>query len=254
MSVDTGTAAPNETPEVPTSGLFGRLSAIFFEPGKVFEEIKRRPTWLGIFLVLALVVIAGQYVAVTRVDYETYMRQALTWNPFTKNMAEEQIQKILSQPRSAFQQYMQVALAPVNLLIAFLFLAGVFLLAFVLMGASLTYKKALAVTFWAMAPPAIILTPLAIVLMLVKEPDSLDVIDISRNVASNLSVAVDEKTNPLLHSLLARIDLFSFWTIYLLALGFSTVAGTKLGKAAAVVLALWGVYVVIRVGISVLMA
>ena len=254
MSVDTATAAPNETPEVPTSGLFGRLSAIFFEPGKVFEEIKRRPTWLGIFVVLALVVIAGQYVAVTRVDSETYMRQALTWNPLTKNMAEEQIQKILSQPRSAFQQYLSVGLAPVNLLIAFLFLAGVFLLAFVLMGASLTYKKALAVTFWAMAPPGIILTLLAIVFMLVKEPDSLDVIDISRNVASNPAVAVDDKTNPILHSLLARIDLFSFWTIYLLALGFATVAGTKLGKAAAVVLVLWGVYVVIRVGISVLMA
>ena len=254
MSVDTATAAPNETPEVPTSGLFGRLSAIFFEPGKVFEEIKRRPTWLGIFVVLAVVVIAGQYVAVTRVDYETYLRQALTWNPFTKNMAEEQIQKILSQPRSAFQQYMQVALAPVTTLIVYLGLAGVFLLAFVLMGASLTYKKALAVAFWAMAPPAIILTLLAIVLMLVKEPDSLDVIDISRNVASNPAVAVDEKTNPLLHSLLARIDLFSFWTIYLLALGFSTVSETKLGKAAAVILVVWGLYVVIRVGIAMLMA
>jgi hypothetical protein len=254
MSGDTATAAPNETPEAPASNFFSRLSAIFFEPGKVFEEIKKRPTWLGIFLLLAPVVIAGQYVAVTRVDYETYMRQALAWNPLSKNMAEEQIQQILSQPRSAVQQYMAVVLAPVNLLIVFLILAGVFLLAFVLMGASLTYKKALAVTFWAMAPPAIIMTLLAIVFMLVKEPDSLDVIDISRNVASNPSVAVDEKTNPVLHSILARIDLFSFWTIYLLALGFAAVAGTKLGKAAAVILVLWGVYVVIRVGISALMA
>jgi hypothetical protein len=149
---------------------------------------------------------------------------------------------------------MQVGLAPVNLLIAFLILAGIFLLAFVLMGATLTYKKALAVTFWAMAPPAIILTLLAIVFMLVKEPDSLDVIDISKNVASNPAVAVDEKTNPLLHSLLARIDLFSFWTIYLLTLGFATVSGTRLGKAATVILVLWGLYVVIRVGFSVLMA
>src|SRR5262245_22452803 len=170
MSGETATAAPNETPEVPTSGFFGRLSAIFFEPGKVFEEIKRRPTWLGIFVVLAIVAIAGQYVAVTRVDYETYMRQALAMNPFSKNLPEEQIQQILSRPRP-IQQYMQVVLAPVNLLIGFLILAGIFLLAFVLMGASLTYKKAMAVTFWAMAPPAIILTLLAIVFMLVKEPD-----------------------------------------------------------------------------------
>src|SRR4030095_4029312 len=110
MSVDTATGAPNETPEVPTSGLFGRLMAIFFEPGKVFEEIRRKPTWLGIFLVLALVVIAGQYVAVTRVDYETYLRQALAMNPFTKGMAEEQIQQIVARPRSTIQQYMQVVL------------------------------------------------------------------------------------------------------------------------------------------------
>jgi hypothetical protein len=254
MSGDSATAAPNETPEAASIGLFGRLSAILFEPGKVFEEIKRRPTWVGIWVVLALVATAGQYVAVTRVDNETYMRQALAWNPLTKNMAEDQIQKILSQPRSAFQHYMPVALASVTTLIVYLFLAGVFLLAFVLTGASLTYKKALAVTFWAMAPPAIILTLLAIVFMLVKEPDSLDVIDISRNVASNPAVAVDGKTNPLLHSLLARIDLFSFWTIYLLALGFATVAETKLGKAAGVIVVLWGIYVVIRIGISMLMA
>jgi Yip1 domain len=254
MSGDTATAAPNENPEVPASGLFGRLSAIFFEPGKVFEEIKRRPTWLGIFVVLALVAIAGQYVAVTRVDYETYMRQAFAKSPFTKNMPEDQIQQILSRPRSAFQKYMQVTLAPVIPLIISLVFAAVFLLAFVLMGASLTYRKALAVTFWAMAPPGIILTLLAIVFMLVKEPDSLDVIDITRNVASNPAMAVDEKTNPILHSLLDRIDLFSFWTIYLLCLGFATVAEIKLGKAAAVIGVLWVLYALVRVGISVLMA
>jgi hypothetical protein len=256
MSADTATVAPDGTPEVQAGGLFAKLSAIFFEPRTVFQEINRKPTWLGIFLVLALVVIAGQYVAVTRVDYETYLRQALAMNPFTKGMSDEQIQQIVSRPRSMAQQYMQVILGPVNLLIAFLVLAGVFLLAFVLMGASLRYKKALAVTFWAMAPPAIVVTLLAIVVMLVKEPDSLDVIDITKNVASNPGLAVDEKSSPVLHSLLARIDLFSLWTIYLLAVGFTTVLGGKLtlGKASIVILTLWGLYVVVRVGISVLMA
>ena len=107
-----------------------------------------------------------------------------------------------------------------------------------------------------MAPPAIVVTLLAMVVMLVKEPDSLDVIDITSNVASNPGLAVDEKASPVLHSLLTRIDLFSLWTIYLLALGFTTVSDGKLtlGKAAIVILTLWGLYVVIRVGISVLMA
>ena len=256
MSADSASLAPDRTPETQAGGLFARLGAIFVEPRKAFEEIKRKPTWLGIFLVLALVSIAGQYVAVTRVDYETYLRQALAMSPFTKGMAEEQIQQIVSQPRSTIRQYLQVVLAPVNLLLAFLALAGVFLLAFVLTGASLTYKKSLAVTFWAMAPPAIVVTLLAIVFMLVKEPDSLDVIDITRNVASNPGMAVDEKASPLLHSLLARIDLFSLWTIYLLTLGFATISEGKLtfGKAGIVILTLWGLWVVVRVGISALMA
>jgi len=255
MSADSASTAPDGT-ETQAGGPFAKLSAILFEPRKVFQGIKRKPAWLGIFLVLALVVIAGQYVAMTRVDYQTYLRQALAMNPFTKGMSEEQIQQIVSRPRSTFQQYLQVILAPVNLLIVFLVLAGVFLLAFVLMGASLTYRKALAVTFWAMAPPAIVVTLLAIIFMLVKEPDSLDVIDITRNVASNPAVAVDEKASPVLHSLLARIDLFSLWTIYLLALGFTTVSDGKLtfGRAGIVILTLWGLYVVVRVGISALMA
>ena len=94
MSADTATVAPDGTPEVQAGGLFTKLSAIFFEPRKAFEEINRKPTWLGIFLVLALVVIAGQYVAVTRVDYETYLRQALAMNPFTKGMSDERIQQM----------------------------------------------------------------------------------------------------------------------------------------------------------------
>ena len=93
---------------------------------------------------MALVVIAGQYVAVTG-DCETYLRQALAAirSPGACRMSRS----ATSRPPSMVQQYMQLVLAPVNS-DRLLVLAGVFLLAFVLMGAS-SGTKALAVTFWA---------------------------------------------------------------------------------------------------------
>ena len=240
----------SEAQEAPRMNFFERLLGMFFEPEKTFQDVNRKGAWLGVFLIVAVLVSGASFAAASRVDQETYMRASLQQNPMTKNMPEEQIQKIVEQSKSPMQRYIGAAFTPVFMIIVYLVLAGVFLLVFVIMGVTLTFKKSLAVTIWAMAPPAIVVTILGIIFIFVKDPDTLDLFDVTKNVASNLGLLVSNKEQPVLHSLLSSIDLFSFWTIFLLAVGFSTVSNQKLtkGKAALGIVMLWGAYVLAKLG------
>ncbi len=235
----------------PTMSFPARLVGIYFEPQKTFEDIDKKPSWLGIFIIICAFIVSSSYVLTTRMDHETFMRKALQMNPLTRNLSEEQIKTIVAQPRSAFQKYSQYVFAPVGALLVYLIIAGVFLLVYVLMGASITYKKTLAITIWGMAPPGIILSILGIIFMFIKDPETLD-LNSANNVASNPGLLVASKEHPVLASLLGSIDLFSFWTIYLLALGFTIISGRKLtmGKSAAAIVGIWLIYVFGKAGIA----
>jgi hypothetical protein len=221
-----------------------RLGGIYFEPRRTFESINRRPTWLGMFLIVAALGVGVTYTLMSRMDYQTYMRKALKMNPMTRNMTPEQVQAVLERPQSSVQRYLQLGGAPVSMLIVYLILAGVFMLAFMLTGGGVSYKKSLAVSLWGMGPPAIVVTLLSIVFMMVKDPETLD-INPAGNVVSNLGLLVSSLEHPKLASLLSSIDVFSFWTIFLLALGFSTCSQGKVstGKAAVPIVVLWLLYV-----------
>lgn len=238
-----------EAREAPRMNFFERLTGMFFEPETTFQDVNRKGAWLGVFLLVAVLMTGAGLAAASRVDQETYFRASLQQNPMTKNWSEEQIQKAMEQS-SPMQRYIGAAFTPVGMIIVYLVLAGVFLLVFVIMGVSLTFKKSLAVTIWAMAPPTIVVAILGIIFIFVKDPDTLDLFDVTKNVASNLGVLVAKKEQPVLHSFLSSIDLFSVWTIFLLAVGFSTVSSGRLtkGKAAMGIVMLWGAYVLAKLG------
>jgi hypothetical protein len=225
-----------------------RLSGVYFEPAKTFESINRKPTWLGIFVVVCVLAIAVTYVLRSRMDRETYMSKAMQANPitriFARNMTEEQLQAAVSRPESAFERYSTPVMIPIGVLVMYAILAGVFLLLFMMLGASIPFKKSLSTTMWAMGPPGIVVTILSIIFMLVKDPQTLD-INPAANVVSNLGALVSATEHPKLSSLLSSIDIFSVWTIFLLAVGFAACSERKLttGKAAAGIVVLWLLYV-----------
>jgi hypothetical protein len=226
-----------------------RLVGVYVEPQKTFEDIGRRGGWLAIFLIMAVVVCAMTYTLQVRMDHETYMRKALEMNPLTKRMSEEQKQTIISQPQSAFQRYSGLIFAPIGALVIYLVSAAALLLVFVIMGGALNFKKSLSVTIWGMAPPGLVLSLLGILFMFLKDPDTLE-IDPASNVVSNLGILVAQKEHPVLSSLLTSIDIFSFWTIFLLAVGFEAASERRLtrGKAMTGIVIVWAIYVLIKVG------
>jgi|WetSurMetagenome_2_1015567.scaffolds.fasta_scaffold07750_7 hypothetical protein len=231
-----------------------RLNGIYFEPKKTFEDINRRGSWLGIFVLISLVSMASSYVLTTRLDRETILRKALLMSPVTRAVPADQMEKLIQQrlanPPGLLEQFSFLSV-PVSLIVYYSILAGIITLLLILFGASIRFKKALGVTIWGMAAPSLILTLLAILLMFLKDPQSIE-INPAANVASNLGFLINEELHPVLASLLGSIDLFSLWIIALLALGFSSISEKRLsaGKAAGGIVALWLVYVLGKAAIT----
>lgn len=71
-------------------------------------------------------------------------------------------------------------------------------------------------------------------------------------VASNLAFLAPEGASPTLIVLLAAVDVFSIWNVILLVLGVTVVGGIGSGAGAAIVGSLWGLWIVIRLGFSLL--
>ncbi len=237
--------------EGPRLNFVQRLVGAYVSPQETFEDINRKGSWLGIFLIIAVLAAAMSYLPQRIMDHETYMRKALEANPLTRKMPEDQIQKIVEQPQSAFQKYSPLVFTPIVILVVYVICAAALLLIFVLMGGGLNFKKSMTFTIWGMAPPGLVGSLLAIVFMFTKDPDSLDV-DPSANVVSNLGHLVSAKEHGVLHSLLASFDIFTVWTIFLLSIGFSIASGGKIskGKAAVGVIIAWAIYVLGKVGFT----
>jgi len=246
------TSTPERGLEPTAEMSFGeRLTGVYFEPAKTFHSVDRKPTWLGMYILVAILTVGVTYALTMRMDYRTYMTKAMQMNPLTRNLSEEQLEQILAREPGAFQRYSGIFFAPIGVLVGYLILATVFLVVFILMGASIGFRKSMAATVWGMGPPGIIVAILGIVFVMVKDPQTLD-INVVNNVVSNLGPLVSSKDQPFVHSLLSSIDLFSIWTIYLLSVGFAAVSDRKLtpGKAATGIVVLWLLWVVGKAGFA----
>jgi len=240
-------AAGDPGAEPPAMSFFERLTGVYFEPSKTFKDIDRRPTWLGIFVLVSLISLPFTYTLMTRMDPGAAIRQRAEASGASAEQVEQQVQVATAFLKSPIYRYGMTAVAPVGTLVVYLVFAALFLLLFIIMGAPVTFRKSLTVTFWGCAPPAMITMIIATILMYVKDPAT---IDPQHLVMSNLGPLVDAKAQPALNSVLSSIDLFSFWTIVLLAIGFAAISSRKLttGKAATPIVVLWAIYVLGKMG------
>ncbi len=227
-----------------------RLTGGYFEPGKTFEDINKKPTWLAIFLISAILSMAAAYVVSIRIDMASITRKYMESMPL--NLSEEQLNQMEEQTaarqNSPMSKIIQIVQTPILSIIAYLALAGIFMLMFLIMQAHFKYKKALAVTIWGFAIPGIIQTILNIFVLFLKEPFTVDPTE--GIVTSNLGFLVDGKAHAALRSLASSIDIFSIWTIILLSIGFAAISDKKMtkGKAATGVVILWVIFIIGKVG------
>ncbi len=244
-----------EQPTGPQMSVGETLTGIFFEPGKTFESLRARPRFLVAAVICTIMVVAFMVVFYQRVGFERVMREAVEASSqagqMTAAQKDEQV-RIQSLPIVKAITY-----ASPLIFMAIVFAGGgaLYLLGSAMMGGRLGYKQAIAVWVYSSLPPTVLAMLLNVILLFIRSPDDYDIIAASRRglVQANLSFLVDAKTAPVLATLLGSFDVFAFYGLFLGALGLRLVGKMSSGSAWGIVLAIWIVSVVLRIGFAVLL-
>jgi uncharacterized membrane protein len=222
-------------------GEFSRITGVFFDPRKTFEDIAKRPTWL---VPVVLIVVFGLLVSITmsqRVGWERIVQQGMDASSRAQQMTPEQRQQAIAigVKFASIMAYTAVVLVPVFFAIMAGVLTGV---ASGMFSAGIRFKQVFAVVCYS-SLTGLISAILTIVVLYLKNPDE---VNVQNALAFNPGAFMDPATSSkFLYSLASSLDLFSFWTILLMATGLKAAAGKKLSFASAVfaVVLPWAVWV-----------
>lgn len=252
---------PNETEAVNSSlssapqkkNFLQRLVGILIEPAETLREIAAHPNWVLPLLLTLFLVTIPTVLQQERIPKEMRVKAAAEQAASLTGQDAKEIEKaLLAREEGTWGKYQSVFWIFVGGTIVTLIIAAILLGAYLMAGCSLSFKHSLAAYCWAVLPPSIVMILLATLFLFLKDPSDLNPLDPTANVISHLGILVDKKTSAGLNSFLSSLDLFSFWRIYLLGLGFSlaTFEKTSLKKSITIIVVLWLIYVVGKSGIA----
>lgn len=242
------TGAPPIPEPSGSSNSLSRIIGALFSPKPTFESIVQKPTWLLPLVLIALLGLATTFLYGQHVGWRSFMAKQIEESPRTQNMPQDQKEQIIDQQTKYAPVFGYVAV------IVFTF-GGTVVIASVLLGAfnlvgggSLKFKQSLAIASYA-SVPVIVTQILGILMIFIKDPAT---IDIRTLVASNVGAFMPDDTSKALLSLCQSLDIFSFWIMALMGVGYSAANPRKLsfGKAFSIVFVCWLIYVIAKVGLA----
>jgi Yip1 domain len=238
------TLPSTEMPERANS--VGRIFGVLFSPKATFQSIVRQPTWIVPVLLSCILFLGTVGLFGHRGGWPSYFGKQVANNSRFQELPKDQQQRTL-----ALQLKYGVPVAWAEGV--FVPFVGALLMAAILLGlfkglagAQFGFKTSLAIVSYAWVPN-LISGLLGIFVIAVKDPTTIDLQNI---VASNASVFISSDSAKWLIALLGSVDIFSFWVMLLLAMGYSAAAPKKLstGKAFAWIFSAWLIWVLVKVG------
>jgi hypothetical protein len=245
----TTTAVPPAAPEPqPQMSAISRVFGVLYAPQKTFEDIVRKPGWLVPIALLTVLSITVSYGLNQRVNWREFMSQQIEKSSQGSSLsAEQKEQRIEAGAKFApISTYVFGTLGPLVIaLIMGLVMWGAYSL---LGGASTNFTTAMAITSHAFMT-GLVSSPIFLLVIFLKAPGT---IDLDNPVATNLAAFLPDDSAKWLVALCKSFDVFTFWTLILIAIGFAVTSPKKLKGAKPYVIAfsVWAAYVVCRVGIA----
>jgi hypothetical protein len=222
---------------------------VLFAPADTFRDIARRPDVLVPLLVLVIVSYIATIVIIPKMDWDAVTAQQAEQikkkNPNTSDADIARMGKFAKAIGTVTAYVM-----PVLLIAWYAIVAAVLLGVFRLFGGEGTFKQAFSTTLYSWMP--MVLGSIVGVIVVALRPGLVDPTTMVTLVKSNPAFLVDPKSQAALFSLLSSLDIFTIWVIVLLSIGFATLARTSKAKAAGIVVGLWVVLILIKVGLAAL--
>ena len=230
-------------------GEVSRLTGVFFEPTKTFQDIAARPNfWVPLILML---VTSITFVALfsQRVGWERMIRQQQEGSSRTAQLSPEDKEKGVQ---------MGLKIAPVigyaGVLVGvplgmLIWSAVLLLIVKTMMGAPVLLKQIYAVVCYAQMP-GLIFSALALAVMFMKPPDDFN---LQNPLMFNPGAFMDPMTTSKgLRSLASALDLFTIWKLILVGFGLKAAGGRNLsmGGAMTAVFLPWLLFILCAAGLA----
>jgi hypothetical protein len=232
--------------EPPMSGL-QKVIGIFYEPTRVFRNLRAHPHWLAAFLVISTVSAGYSAAFVQRltperiVDYTFEKLEQSPIKPPEDQMAASK-EAALQAAKQPVQRVQTAAKSFVGVFVFVAFLAALCFLAILAFGGRINFWQSFAAVLYAYLPIAVIHKLVSLVILYVKAPEDVHpVLGAETLVQDNLGVLFSPAEHPVFFVLGSAIGVLSFYGLWLRATGLAH-AGTKVGSSAA-----WGVAITLWV-------
>jgi hypothetical protein len=233
-------------PQPAGMGELARLTGVFFEPGKTFADVAQRPTWLVPMLLTVLFGLIFCAVVGQRIGWDNVVQQAMEKKVAT--MPQEQRDAMaknadLTKKITLVGAYTVAVIRPVIICL----ISAAVLLGIVagILSAPVKFKQVFAIMCYSGMVGVVAVVLMMVVVFLKANPADFD---IQHPLAFNAGALMNPQgPNKFLFTLASSLDVFTFWRIFLIAVGLKAAAGKKLsfGGALFAVLLPWGVLVLI---------
>jgi hypothetical protein len=238
-------------PEVPADApapmsALARIAGIFFEPGRVFQNLRVHPRWLiGVLLIgiLNAAYIAAFTQRLTPERIVNYTADKMAETPFIPPEAVERARtEGVEQAKSSVFRAGNAVRSMVAVVFFMAFLAALYLLGTLAFGGRMNFWQSMAVAVYAALPAVIIQKLISFILLYVKSPDDIHpLMGQETLVQDNLGVLFSPKDHPVLFVTAASLGILSFYRLWLTAKGLHE-GGQKVSSSAG-----WGVAITLWV-------
>lgn len=235
-------------PAPATKNAFQRIAGVFFAPVQTFADIARKPDILIPLLVILAIGYVTTFLVMPHLDWDALVsQQAEMMKKQNPNLGDDDVAR-MGRITKAMGKVMSYVGPPV-VIIGYLIVALVVWGACRMMGGQGDFKQAFSATLYAHFPRVVLGIVAAVV---VTARGMVDPSTMATVVKSSPAFLVDMKEQPVLFTLLSSLELFQIWTIVLLIIGFAALSKLSKAKTAAIVISLWIITLVVKVGFAAL--
>jgi hypothetical protein len=227
--------------EEPAMSGLQKVFGIFYEPTRVFRNLRAHPHWLAAFLVVVIVNAVYATAFVQRLTPERivgYTMDKLEQSPIKPpedRMAQAK-EDALQTAKQPIQRVQTFAKSFVAIFVFVCFVAALCLLGVLAFGGRMNFWQAFAAVFYSYLPVAVIGKLVSTVILFIKSPDDIHpILGQETLVQDNLGILFTPGEHPALFVLGTAVGVLSLYGLWLKAKGLSN-AGQKVSSSAA-----WGV-------------
>jgi hypothetical protein len=238
------TTAPAPEAQAPINH-FGRIAGIFFSPGNTLEDIVRKPSWIVPVAILTFLSVLVCISINQRINWRDFISQEIEKNSRASQLSPQQKEQQID-AGAKYAPYATYIFGIPGAFVLVLIVALIMLGAYnLLAGANVNYTTSLGIVSHAFVP-SIISSVLFLLILFLKTPGT---VDLENPVATNIGAFLPEDSAKWLAKLCTSIDIFSIWTLVLIAMGFAVANPKKLKgtRAYTIAFTVWVTFVVGRV-------